>query len=497
MMTLKVTSSTLRAMQMKTDLLIIPMCEDMAVNKHPDCDADIRKLISTVVKSGDFTGRRGQTLLLPIHAGRAVRIVLAGLGKQSELTAERIREAGARAFRAVRSFRIENMALAARIFDELQHSGTWHETAAFYFLEGGLLARYRFRKYRREDQDEPETRLRAVTILGEKRPTDGQRLMLTVQANALARDLVLTPANEMTPAALASAARTAVGKNVSVRVLDAKEIAREKMEAFLAVAKGSRHEPKLIVMEYRGAKGAPVALVGKAITFDSGGISLKPSDGMEKMKYDMAGAAAVIGVMQALSRLRVKRHVVAVIPACENLPGGNALRPGDVITSRSGKTIEIISTDAEGRLILADALDYAITHFRPAEIIDIATLTGACSIAFGHEAIALMSTSPDLVERLKLAGAETYERVWEMPLYPEFRDYVKGTISDIKNAGGRKGSLISAGTFLQEFVGDTPWAHLDIAGTAWIDKDKPYFAKGATGIGVRLLLELLRAKPAK
>ncbi len=494
---LKITGSAVRVMQMKTDLLILPMYENMAVNQHPDRDADIGRLIATIVKAGDFTGRHGQTILLPVHAGRAARILLVGLGKQAEMTAERIRQAGAKAFLAVKPYRIESIALAARIFDDLPKEQTAGETASFYFLEGGLLARYRFRKYCREDEEEAESAMQAITILREKRPTDAERLLVQVQANALARDLVLTPANELTPAALALAASAAGGKNVTVRILDKKAIARERMTAFLAVAQGSRHEPKLIVMQYRGGKGAPIALIGKAITFDSGGLSLKPGDGMEKMKYDMAGAAAVIGTMQALSRLRVKQHVVAVIPACENLPGGGAFRPGDIIKSRSGKTIEIISTDAEGRLILADAIDYAITHFKPREVIDIATLTGACSIAFGHEAIALMSTSPDLVERLKRAGTATYERVWEMPLYEEFREYVKGTISDIRNAGGRKGSLISAGSFLREFVGDTPWAHLDIAGSAWIDKDKPYFAKGATGIGVRLLLELLKQNIVK
>ncbi len=497
MTSLKITGSTVRVMQIKTDLLILPMFEETAVNQNPDYDADIRKLVATIVKAGDFTGRHGQTLLLPAHAGRAARILLAGIGKQAEVTAERIRQAGAKAFRAVKSCSIQKIALDAGIFSELPEEKTGGETASFYFLEGGLLARYRFRKYRREDEEEAESTVQAITILREKRTTDAQRLLVQVQANALARDLVLTPANELTPAALALAARAAVGKNVTVSILNKEAIAREGMAAFLAVAQGSRHEPKLIVMQYRGDKGAPIALVGKAITFDSGGLSLKPSDGMEKMKYDMAGAAAVIGTMQALSRLRVKQHVVAIIPACENLPGGGAFRPGDIIKSRSGKTIEIISTDAEGRLILADAIDYAITRFKPREVIDIATLTGACSIAFGHEAIALMSTSPDLVERLKRAGTATYERVWEMPLYEEFREYIKGTISDIKNAGGRKGSLISAGSFLREFVGDTHWAHLDIAGSAWIDKDKPYFAIGATGIGVRLLLELLKQNTVK
>lgn len=491
-----IASRSLVATKIKTDVLLLPVYEDAPVQSHPDCSQVIRKQLKEVLDSGDFTGSHGQSYLLPLHASRPDRILLLGLGKKAEVTAERLRQAGAKAIQALAPLKISTLALAAALLNDLPAEKLGSETPAFYLLEGALLRRYRFRKYVTRDVSDMENvgRLKSIAILGERKQTDARLLSVMIEANYLVRDLVLTPANELTPSALAQAAKASVGPNVRVRVLDRKAIVREGMGAFLAVAQGSHEEPKLIVMEYHGAKGAPVAVVGKAITFDSGGISIKPSDGMEKMKYDMAGGAAVIGLMLALSRLKVKRNVVGIIPATENLPGGKAFRPGDVVRSLSGKTIEIISTDAEGRLIVADAIEYARKHFKPSAIIDIATLTGACSIALGQEAIGLMGNDPDLVGQVKRAGAETYERVWELPLYDEYRDYIKGDISDIKNAGGRKGSLVAAGYFLKEFVGDIPWVHLDIAGTAWIDREKPCFAKGATGVGARLLIALFHAK---
>lgn len=490
-----IASRSLIASKMKADALLLPVYEDAPVQSHPDCSQEIRKQLKTVLDRGDFSGRHGQTFLLPIHVSRPDRILLVGLGKKNEVTAERLRQAGARAMQALAQLKIGTLAVAAAVLNELPRNPDETETPAFYLLEGALLRRYRYRKQATADPADPDDRcaLKSVVILGERVQTDARLLSVVVEANCLVRDLVLAPANHLTPTDLARAAKNAVGTNIRVRVLNRKAIAKEGMGAFLGVSQGSHAEPKLIVMEYRGAgKGAPVAVVGKAITFDSGGISLKPSEGMEKMKYDMAGGAAVIGLMQALSRLKLKCNVVGIVPATENLPGGRALRPGDVVTSLSGKTIEIISTDAEGRLIVADAMTYARKHFNPAAIIDIATLTGACSIALGQEAIAMMGNDARLLERLRHAGAATYERVWEMPLYDELREHLKSDVSDIKNAGGRKGSLVAAGYFLKEFVDDTPWVHLDIAGTAWIDKEKPYFAKGATGIGVRLLLDFFR-----
>jgi leucyl aminopeptidase len=257
------------------------------------------------------------------------------------------------------------------------------------------------------------------------------------------------------------------------------------------VAQGSHQPSQFILLDYRGSRGRPLVLIGKTITFDSGGISLKPADGMEKMKYDMAGGAAVLGVIKAVSALQVPIHIIGILPATENLPGGSASRPGDVVRAINGKTIEIISTDAEGRMTLADAIGYAL-RYKPRAVIDIATLTGACSIAFGSSAIAMMGNNRDLLDAVKRAGENTYERVWEMPLFEECKEYLKSDIADLKNTGGKNGSLLSSAYFLSEFAGKIPWVHLDIAGTAWGEKERPYIPKGASGVGVRLFFALIK-----
>ena len=296
----------------------------------------------------------------------------------------------------------------------------------------------------------------------------------------------------MTPSDLAKAAVSLKQKNLSVKVLEKKDAERLGMGAYLSVAKGSKEPLKFIVLEYKGSKGKPLALIGKSITFDSGGISLKPSDGMEKMKYDMAGGAAVLGVLKAASALKLPVNLIGILPATENLPGGSATKPGDIARSITGKTVEIINTDAEGRLILADAIGYA-KRFKPKAIIDIATLTGACSVALGNEAIAMMGNDRKLLDKIKKSAENTYERVWEMPLFDEYKEYIKSDIADVKNTGGKNGSLVTAAYFLYEFAEKTPWVHLDIAGTAWAEKDKPYIPKGASGISVRLIMDLIKA----
>jgi leucyl aminopeptidase len=266
------------------------------------------------------------------------------------------------------------------------------------------------------------------------------------------------------------------------------------MNALVAVGKGSVEPPRLIVLEYRGGgeKERPVVLVGKGITFDSGGISIKPGAGMEEMKTDMAGGAAVLGTMEAAAGLKLPVNLVVIIPTAENMPDGKAYKPGDIITSMSGQTIEITNTDAEGRLVLCDALHYAVQKYKPAAMIDLATLTGACVVALGHEASGLMGNDQPLASALKKAGECCGERVWELPLWDSYGEAMKSDIADLKNAGSRDGGSITAGWFLKQFVGKTHWAHLDIAGTAWSTKSRPCAPKGATGVGVRLLIEFLR-----
>jgi leucyl aminopeptidase len=311
----------------------------------------------------------------------------------------------------------------------------------------------------------------------------------------IARILANEPSNVMTPAALAKAALEATrGIGVRCTVRDEHWLRRKKMNAILAVAQGSENPPRLVMLEYNpaGAKGAPIALVGKGVSFDSGGISIKPSNGMEKMKYDMSGGAAVIAAVQALAKLEIRQRVVGIVPFVENMPSGSAQRPGDVIKTYSGKYVEVLNTDAEGRLILADALAYA-QEFKPQAIIDLATLTGACVVALGHEAIGMMGTDDALKARLKEAGEKTGERVWELPLWQEYFEAIKSDVADIKNVGARGAGTITAAMFLKEFVGNYPWVHLDIAGTAWVEKTShPYLNPGPSGVGVRLLVEAIR-----
>jgi leucyl aminopeptidase len=282
---------------------------------------------------------------------------------------------------------------------------------------------------------------------------------------------------------------------MKITILDRDRMRAEGLHALLGVAQGTHEEPRFIVLEYNGGSKAarPLVLVGKGVTFDSGGISIKPADRMEDMKYDMSGAAAVLGAMRGIAELRLKANVVALIPATENLPSGTALKPGDVIGSHLGKNIEIINTDAEGRLILADALSYA-RRFQPAAMIDAATLTGAVVVALGQQATGLLGNDGDLIDEVMAAGLRAGERCWNLPLWDEYRELIDSNIADIKNSGGRQAGTITAGWFLKEFVVDIPWAHLDIAGTAYRDEAAPYLRKGATGVPTRLFIEWVRSR---
>ncbi len=304
----------------------------------------------------------------------------------------------------------------------------------------------------------------------------------------------MLPGNICTPTYLANVARDLAQRHgFEITVLDKAAIVREKMGALMSVAQGSAEEPRFIALEYKGAAGPPVVLIGKGVTFDTGGISIKPAQNMEDMKYDMSGAAAVLGTFEALGLLKPKVHVVGLIPSTENMPSGTAVKPGDVVTSHLGKTIEIINTDAEGRLILCDALSYA-RRYQPAAVIDIATLTGAIVVALGHTAAGVMGSDEQLVEEVRAAGEKAGERVWPLPLWEDYRELMKSDIADVKNSGGRPAGSISAGWFLREFVDGFPWAHLDIAGTAYTDREEPTRVKGPTGMGVRLFTEFVLAR---
>ncbi len=483
---MKVAIKDIRDVDYAADALILPVCEGEGAAPYKAIDSLLNGLISKVVASGEFEGKSDQiTLLHTVNRIRPRRILLAGLGKKSELTKEKLRQAGGRAFGQLYVAGCKDIAVSGRHVLALRHSPA-------FIIEGGLLSLYKMGRYRREVDRKKGINKVALICRNDKALTASMRwIVSTTSAVNFAKDLINTPSNDMTPSVLAKTARTLSGGRVSVKVLERGDAEREGMGAFLSVARGSKEPPKFIVLRYNGGRGAPVAIIGKSITFDSGGISIKPSEGMEKMKYDMAGGAVVLAVIKAASEAKLPVNILGVLPATENLPGGSASKPGDIVTSMSGKTIEIINTDAEGRLVLADAIGY-VKKMKPEVIIDIATLTGACSVALGNEAIGMMGNNDDWMDRLKTAGEETYERVWQMPLYEEYMEYIKSDLADIKNSGGRNGSFVTAGYFLKEFAGDAPWVHLDIAGTAWTDKDKPYTPKGATGIGVRLLLNLFK-----
>jgi leucyl aminopeptidase len=480
---MNITIKNIRGEECACDALICLLSEGGAEElkkMHKAMASLIRQVVSK-----EFSGKQNEVFLMKApDSVKPKRLLLVGLGKKDQISAEKIRQAGGKAATYLRSMGVKKAALSTDLLYGLKISPA-------EFVEGALLGLYTYNRYKKNEDRKSVESLTVLAKSSGELAAGLKRAEAVSAAVCFARDLVNTPANDMTPTEIARAASSLRSKKLSVRVLGRNDSRKLGMGAFLAVARGSKEEPRFVVLDYKGASGAPVVLIGKSITFDSGGISLKPSEGMEKMKYDMAGGAAVLGVMKAVSGLQLPVHIIGILPATENLPGGSATKPGDVVKSLSGKTIEIINTDAEGRLVVADALAYA-KRLKPKAIIDIATLTGACLIALGNEAIAMMGNDRKLLDSLKKSGENTFERVWEMPLFEEYKEYLKSDIADIKNIGGRNGGLVTAGYFLYEFAGDTPWVHLDIAGTAWVEKDKPYVPKGASGIGTRLIFDIIK-----
>jgi leucyl aminopeptidase len=456
-------------------------------------DQSIAGALSRCYESRDFSGKKDETSLL-YPGGNASRILLVGIGPAEVNRRALLRRAAAVGAKRARQLGVTSVALFPA--DEACSSVDPRE-AGQALTEGGIQGAWFHSAYKRppEEPKPPLERIDLIASIHTEAFEAGRRMGSATGAGQwTCRELQVLPGNECTPTAIAAAATDVARRHkLEVTVLDRAAIAKEGMGALLAVAQGSAEEPRFIVLEYKGAEGAPVVLVGKGVSFDSGGISIKPAERMEDMKFDMSGAAAVVGTFEMLGRLRPALHVVGLIPSAENMPSGTAMRPGDVLRSHLGKSIEVINTDAEGRLLLADALSYA-RRFSPACVVDIATLTGAITIGLGHVAAGVMGTDPALIQALIAAGERSHERLWELPLWDDYRDLNKSEIADVKNSGGRPAGSISAGWFLREFVDGYPWAHLDIAGTAYTDREDAAMVKGPTGMGVRLFSEFLLAR---
>lgn len=454
--------------------------------------------LSRLIKIGRFRGEKGQfTELAAPNLGRATRIVVAGIGKPADLSLHALEQLGGRIVARLLSSGEKSISVVVDEFDDCPLKPA---DMAAHIAIGAQLRTYRFDKYRTTLKDDAKTSLERLTVLSR---SSGRAETLyrshsdVIEGVFFTRDLISEPANILTPAEFADRLVTFKEHAIDVTVLSPEQMLAMGMGSLMGVAQGSDNPPRLVAMEYRGPgtgkNSKPICFVGKGVTFDTGGISLKPPGGMEDMKWDMGGAGIVSGTMLGLAKRKANAHVVGIVGLVENMPSGNAQRPGDVVTTMSGQTVEVINTDAEGRLVLADAMHYAQETFNPKCIVDLATLTGAIIVALGHEHGGLFSNDDALAGALLEAGTSTGDALWRMPLGAAYDAQIASQIADMKNVGGRDAGSITAAQFLQRFIKKgLPWAHLDVAGMCWSKKDSPLFAKGATGYGVRLLDQLVR-----
>ncbi|MHB0859562.1 MAG: leucyl aminopeptidase [Anaerolineae bacterium] len=486
-------------LQVETELLVVSVAQNTPTlgGATAAVDRALGGVITELVQSKDLTGKAEQiTVFYTRGALPARRVMVVGLGEIDDLNLDTVRRISAAAARAVRKLHVTRFHSLVHGVDE---AGLDPRAAAQAVVEGSILGGYAFNVHKTV-ADDVEPPLEGLTLVAPQESASvaveegGRAGRIIAQCACQARDLANEPANCMTPTLLAQRAEVVARQHsLAYRALDEAEMETLGMGSLLGVARGSDEPAKFIVLEHRADlkdKGTYV-IVGKGITFDSGGISLKPSEGMEGMKYDMSGAAVALSIMQAVGALQIPLHVVGLIPATENLPSGHALKPGDVLTAMSGLTIEVISTDAEGRLILADALAYA-QRYHPKAVVDLATLTGGCVVALGHLTAGLMGNEGSLLHAIQVASEATGEKVWQLPLFDGYDELIKSDVADVKNSGGRAASAIQGGMFLKKFAGEYPWAHIDIAGTASSDKTDGYQVKGSTGFGVRLLVQWLR-----
>jgi len=481
----------------KADAIMVNFFEG---SEHPEgetaaIDKALDGAISQLIDQGEIKGKLNQiTVVHSLGKLPAARVAVVGLGKPSELSRDRVRGAVAETCRRLRKNNVQTIATVTQGagINDITLDGS-----AQAVTEGALLGLYSFRHHITKEPEYGEIKELTIVI------ADGTKISVLEQAchtgrimaeaTNLARDMVNEPANYMTPTHMAeTAAELAETYRLEISTLEREQMQELGMGALLGVAQGSKQPPKFIVLRYKGSDSeeTDAALIGKGITFDSGGISIKPSESMGDMKGDMAGGATVMAAIIAIAQLKPRLNVVAIIPATENLPDGGALKPADVLTAMGGKTIEIVSTDAEGRLILADALGYA-RKLEAKRIVDVATLTGACHVALGDICTGAFGNNQELVDKVIAAGAEAGERIWPMPMYEEYKEQNKSEVADIKNVGGRYGGAITAAQFLAEFTAETPWVHLDIAGTSMSEKERNYLVKGATGVAVRTLINFV------
>lgn len=479
--------------QVEADALVVYHFEGAAATEGTTATIDkaLEGTISQLLKDKEFSGKfLEQTELHTMGKIKSKRVALVGLGKKQDFTLDRARMAAGEGARYIQKLGAKTGATV------IPDSSLKREEAAQAAVEGALMGLYAFKRYKKQDPDSKE--MKELLVIEEDAARAGALSKSVDKGRAIAeavcraRDWVNEPANYMTPAQLAEEAKKIAEKeHIEIKVLEKEDMQKLGMGCLLAVNQGSHQPPRFIIMNYRGAGPDKTAagFIGKGITFDSGGISLKPGEGMGEMKGDMSGAAAVISSLGAIARMGIKVNITGFVPTTENLPGGQAYRPGDIIRAMSGKTVEVISTDAEGRLILSDAINYA-RQMKCSPLIDLATLTGACHIALGDFVSGAFTNNNDFLQKVLKAAEAAGEKLWQLPLFDEYKEANKSDLADIKNTGGRYGGAITAAWFLREFVEDTPWVHLDIAGTFLSEKDRGYNVKGATGVGVRTLVNL-------
>lgn len=493
---MKISVKNISLTKIKCDLLVVNLFEGIKVpgGATGEIDKKLKGVISDLIKAEEITGKLAEVNVIHTQGKLpAKQILVVGLGKRSDFELDRARVAAGAAVAEAKRIKAKSM---ATIIHGAGAGGLKVPEAAQALVEGSVIGSYKYKGYASEKDDSAFAieDLTIVELSHVKVKSINQGIKIgQIMAEAVnnTRDLVNAPANKVTPTYLAARAKKIPG--VSVKVLGLAEARKLGMEAYYSVSKGSKEPAKFVIIKY--GKGKPeTALIGKGITFDAGGISLKPSRKLWEMKIDMAGAAAVLETMRAISKLKVRKNIVGILPCTENMPDGQAQKPGDVVGSLLGKTIEIISTDAEGRMVLADGIGYAKQMLKVKKIIDVATLTGGCISALGDAASGIMGNDQELVDQIISAGKRSGEKLWQMPLFDEYKEYSKSKVADIKNCTQQgMASTAIGGLFLQLFADDTTWAHVDIAGTAFLDKGRGYLSYGATGVMVRTLVEFLKS----